>query len=147
MAMQERRASITWHGDLQTGNGDLEVGSGAFPKLNLTFSARTESAGGMTSPEELIAAAHATCYAMVLANMLKQETGNAPDAFEVTAVCSLDRVEGALKITGMDLSVKANVPGIDAAKLKEMAATAEQRCPVSNAIRGNVPVTVSTSTG
>lgn len=147
MAMQERRASITWHGDLQTGNGDLEVGSGAFPKVNVTFSARTESAGGETSPEELIAAAHATCYAMVLANMLKQETGSAPDAFDVTAVCSLDRVEGALKITGMDLSVKANVPGVDAAKLKELANTAEARCPVSNAIRNNVPVTVNATLG
>ena len=143
MAMQERRASITWHGDLQSGNGDLEVESGAFPKLNLTFSARTEAANGKTSPEELIAAAHATCYAMVLANMLKQETGAAPDAFTVTAACSLDRVEGALKITGMELTVKAAVPGMDAAKFKELANTAEGRCPVSNAIRNNVPVTVN----
>jgi osmotically inducible protein OsmC len=143
MAMQQRRASITWHGDLQSGNGDLEVESGALQKLNVTFSARTESAGGKTSPEELLAAAHATCYAMVLANMLKQETGNAPDAFDVTAVCSLDRVEGALKITGMDLRVKANVPGMDGAKFQEFATTAELRCPVSNPIRNNVPDTVN----
>lgn len=145
MAMQERRATITWRGDLRDGAGELEVASGAFPKLPMTFSARTEAPDGKTSPEELIAAAHATCYAMVLANMLKTDTGSAPDEFQVTAVCSLDRVEGGLKITGMDLSVRATLPGMDAGKFNELATTAEQRCPVSNALRNNVPITVNAS--
>lgn len=145
----DRKAHVTWNGSLLEGSGTIDSStSGAIGELSVSWKARsTDEAGGSTSPEELIAAAHATCYAMVLANMLKQETGSAPDAFDVTAVCSLDRVEGALKITGMDLSVKANVPGVDAAKLKELANTAEARCPVSNAIRNNVPVTVNATLG
>jgi osmotically inducible protein OsmC len=141
MAMTERQADIVWQGDLQTGAGRLRVASGAFPQLDVTFSARTEAPDGMTSPEELIAAAHATCYSMAFSNTLKQN-GTPPERLEVTAVCSLDRVEGALTITGMALRARGLVPGIDAAKFQELAQTAEQRCPVSNALRNNVPITV-----
>ena len=134
------RAQVVWTGNLTDGSGRLSVGSNAFPEQEVTFSARTEKQEG-TTPEELIAAAHATCYSMAFANTLKQ-AGSPPDKLEVTAVCSLDRVEGGLKIVGMELSVRGTVPGIDAAQFEELARTGEQRCPVSNALRGNVDITV-----
>jgi len=139
MPVMERRADIVWEDDLQTGGGRLSVASGAFPELPMTFAARTESAGGKTSPEELIAAAHATCYAMALSNTLKQQA-SAPERLDVSASCTLDRVEGALKITTMAITVRGRVPGIDDARFRELAALAEQRCPVSNALRNNVEI-------
>jgi osmotically inducible protein OsmC len=143
MPLNQRRASITWKGNLNEGSGTLRVGSNAFPEQHMTFSARTEKQEG-TTPEELIAAAHATCYAMVLANMLKQ-AGNTAESIDVTAVCTLERVEGGLKITQMDLDVKGNVPGMEASQFNDLAQTAETRCPVSNAIRNNVQVSVNAS--
>jgi|FLYL01.1.fsa_nt_gi osmotically inducible protein OsmC len=144
MALQERKATCVWEGDLRAGAGRLRVGSGAFPELPVTFSARTEAADGKTSPEELIAAAHATCYAMAFSNTLAQ-AGKPPERLEVEAVCSLDRVEGGLKITTMRLTVRGRVPGAEAGEFRELAATAEQRCPVSNALRGNVDIQVEAS--
>jgi osmotically inducible protein OsmC len=142
MALAERRATISWRGALRDGSGQLEVASGAFPTQEMTFSARSEGADGKTSPEELIAAAHATCYAMAFSNTLANDGGHAPDQLDVSADCALDRVEGALKITTMRLTVRGKVSGIDDAKFKELASLAEQRCPVSNALRNNVQVTL-----
>ena len=142
MAMAERRAQISWQGDLRGGSGQLEVASGAFPAQTMTFAARSEGADGKTSPEELIAAAHATCYAMAFSNTLKTDGGAAPDRLDVSAVCALDRVDGGLKITTMDLTVRGTVAGMDDARFKELARTAEQRCPVSNALRNNVEIRV-----
>jgi osmotically inducible protein OsmC len=141
MPMAERRATIVWRGDLRGGSGALTVESGAFPEQQMTFSARTEGADGKTSPEELIAAAHATCYSMAFSNLLATEA-SAPERLEVTATCGLDRVEGALKITTMQLRVRGRVPGLDDARFKELAAKAERRCPVSNALRNNVQISV-----
>lgn len=140
MAMAQRRAQIVWEGDLRGGSGQLDVASGAFPAQTMTFSARSEGADGKTSPEELIAAAHATCYAMAFSNTLTTEGGVAPERLEVTAICALDRVTDGLKITTMDLTVRGRVPGIDGARFKELAEMAEQRCPVSNALRNNVQI-------
>lgn len=140
MAVAERSASIVWHGDLREGSGELQLASGAMPTQTMTFSARTEGAERKTSPEELIAAAHATCYAMSLANTLKTETGAAPDRLEVSAACVLDRVEGGLKITTMRLRARAAAAGLDAARFQDLAATAERRCPVSNALRASVQI-------
>jgi osmotically inducible protein OsmC len=141
--LNQRRADITWKGDLTDGSGKLRVGSNAFPEQTMTFSNRTEKQEG-TTPEELIAGALATCYVMVLANMMKQ-AGNPADTLDVGAVVSLDRVEGGLKITDATLTVKGTAPGFDAAKFKQIAQTAEQKCPVANALRGNVNVTVDAS--
>lgn len=138
MPMMQRTADVVWEGDLR-GEGRLRVESSAFPELPVTFAARTETAGGKTSPEELIAAAHATCYAMAFSNTLAQQA-TAPERLEVSAVCSLDRVEGALKITGVDLTARGKVAGIDQRRFDELAQIAEQRCPVSNALRGNVEI-------
>lgn len=139
MAMAERRADVTWEGDLRSGSGRLRPGSGAFPEQTVTFPARTEKADGKTSPEELIAAAHATCFAMAFSNTLAQN-GTPPERLDVSAVCSLDRADGGLKITAMELSVRGTVPGLDGGKFEELARTAEQRCPVSNALRGNLDI-------
>ncbi len=139
MAIAERRAEIVWQGELQTGSGRLSVGSKAFPDQEMSFGARTGDQAQRTNPEELIAAAHATCYAMAFSNALKQADAP-PQELRVTAVCALDRVEGALKITTMELSVLGRVPGIDQAKFEEVAKQAEARCPVSNALRGNVEI-------
>ncbi len=139
MPVMERRADVIWEGDLQTGAGRLTVGSGAFPELPMTFAARTESADGKTSPEELIAAAHAACYAMAFSNTLKQQA-SAPERLEVSALCTLDRVEGGLKIITMDITVRGRVSGIDDSRFRELAGLAEQRCPVSNALRNNVDI-------
>ena len=144
MALKENRAEITWEGNLMEGQGRLKVDSGAFPELTLTFAARTEGREKQTNPEELIAAAHATCYAMVLANMLNQN-GTAATRLNVAARSTLDRVEGGLKITAMQLTVRGNVPNLNAADFERIAAEGEQKCPVSNALRGNVEITVDAS--
>jgi lipoyl-dependent peroxiredoxin len=142
MALAERRATVAWQGGLRDGSGTLEVASGAFPAQTLTFAARSEGADGKTSPEELIAAAHATCYAMAFSNTLANDGGQAPERLDITAVCTLDRIEGGLKITTMHLTVRGRVAGMDNAKFAELAKTAEQRCPVSNALRNNVQISV-----
>ena len=139
MALQERRADITWTGDLK-GDGKLTVGSGVFRDLPVDFSARTESPKGKTSPEELIAAAHATCYAMAFSHALAT-AGTPAERLQVTAVCSLDRKpEGGLKITGMNLNVRGWVRGLNQQRFQQLAKEAEGACPVSNALRNNVDI-------
>lgn len=140
MALQQRQASVFWIGDIN-GKGTVTVGSGALPPFPVDFAARTEAPGGKTSPEELIAAAHATCYAMAFSNALAK-AGNPPERLNIQATCSLDRTEAGLKITSMDLDVRGRVAGLDQARFQELATLAEQACPVSNALRNNVHVTV-----
>lgn len=141
MALIQQKATITWSGTLREGSGELSVASGAFPDQQMTFKARTEGGEKLTTPEELIAAAHATCYVMVLSNLLTQNE-TPPGTLDVSAVCTLDRVDGALKITEMLLSVSGTVAGVKAADFERLAQEAEQRCPVSNALRGNVNIQV-----
>jgi osmotically inducible protein OsmC len=131
----ERRAEVIWQGNLTQGNGRLKVGSGAFGEQPITWAARIERPDGKTSPEELIAAAHAGCYAMALSNTLN-ESGSPPEQLTVNAVCTLDQ----LKITTMKLEVQGRVPGIDEAAFQQAAQKAEQLCPVSNALRNNVQI-------
>jgi osmotically inducible protein OsmC len=131
----ERRAEVIWQGNLTQGNGRLKVGSGAFGEQAITWAARTERSDGKTSPEELIAAAHAGCYAMALSHTLNQG-GTPPEQLTVNAVCTLDQG----KITTMNLDVQGKVPGMDAAAFQEAAQKAEQSCPVSNALRNNVQI-------
>lgn len=139
MALKESKAQITWDGGLQDGSGRLKVDSGAFPELTVTFAARTGDVEGTTNPEELIAGAHATCYAMALSNALGQQ-GNPPERLEISAVASLERTEAGLKISAMDLSVRGTVPGLSGDEFREIAEKAEKACPVSNALRGNVEI-------
>ncbi len=141
MAAAQSRAEVTWQGDLARGRGDVRVESGAFPEQPITWGARIQRMRDMTSPEELLAAAHAGCYAMALANTLAQ-AGSPPTRLDVTATCAFDQVSGKFKITTMELEVQGEVPGLDQARFEELARQGEQNCPVSNALRNNVEIRV-----
>ena len=144
MPVALREAEICWEGPLGGGAGRLTSGSGALNKLGVTWASRTERPEGRTSPEELIAAAHASCFAMALALVLG---GNRtpPERLAVKATCTLDEVDGAPRITTIELAVRAQVPGLEAADLKRMIESAGDLCPVSNALRGNVMITCAAS--
>ena len=142
MPNAERRAQVVWEGDLMKGHGTIaSTSSGALQNLPVTWASRTERPDGKTSPEELIAAAHAECYAMGLAHSLAQ-SGTPATKLDVNAVCTLQLSASGLKIQSMDLTVNGNVPGIDAATFEKAAQTAEQNCPVSNALRNNLEIHV-----
>jgi osmotically inducible protein OsmC len=141
MPIALREAEIVWDGPLASGAGTLTSGSGALSELPVTWASRTERADGKTSPEELIAAAHASCFAMALSLVLG-ENKTPPERVTVNAACTLDEVEGAPRITTVELTVRADVPGTEAAELERMVEQAADLCPVSNALRGNVEITV-----
>jgi osmotically inducible protein OsmC len=137
----ERRAHATWDGDLRSGSGRFDVGSGAIGGQEVTFASRFEDSGGKTSPEELIAAAHATCLSMALANGLAQ-AGHPPTRLETNAVAILDQRESGFRITSMRLTVRGQVDGIDEDAFRAAAEEAKVGCPVSNALVGNVEITL-----
>lgn len=138
----QRHAEAVWEHDLLKGKGTVKSGTGAFAAMPVTWVARTEQPGGLTSPEELLAAAHASCYAMAFSATLGRNQ-HPPERLRVTATATFDKVGDGWKVTKMDLVVHGKVPGLDAAKFAELAQTAEKGCPISNAIRGNVAVTVN----
>ena len=142
MAIAERTAEATWEGNLTQGKGTFTTGSGALGTQAVTWASRTEDPNGRTSPEELIAAAQAACYAMAFSNTLNS-AGTPPERLVVTATCALDRVDGKPKITTMRLDVHGKVQGLDQAGFESAARTAEQGCPVANALRDNVQITVN----
>ena len=138
MANVERRAHVVWEGNLAEGSGRLTEGdSGALNEAPVTFASRTGSPEGQTSPEELMASAHATCYAMALSNTLA-ERDTPPERLTVDAMCTLD--DEQLKITTVDIDVRGEVPGIGDDDFQSAVQEAERLCPVSNAIRGNVEI-------
>jgi osmotically inducible protein OsmC len=143
MAMADRRAEATWAGNLIEGGGTLDlVSSGVASSLPITWASRTEKADGRTSPEELLAAAHASCYAMAFSATLARG-GTPPERLHVTAVVSLNPKEGGgVEVTDSALTVTGTVPGLDQAGFQEAAEAGEQGCPISNAIRNNVAITV-----
>ena len=140
MTIAQRQARVVWEGTLASGAGTVSSGSGAL-ELPVTWAARTERPDGKTSPEELIAGAHASCFAMALALVLGEDHVS-PERLRVTALCTLDEVDGAPRITGVDLAVLARAPGLDKPGLERSVATAAELCPVSNALRGNVDITM-----
>jgi lipoyl-dependent peroxiredoxin len=142
--MAQRKASVIWERDLLRGSGSVTAGSGAFQDLDVTWKSRTEDSGGKTSPEELLAAAHASCYAMALSAALSRNR-TPPDRLEAVAVCSFEQVGGGWKVTHSELTVKGRVSGLDGAKFQEIALEAETSCPISNAIRNNVEIKLSAS--
>ena len=136
--MADRRASATWQGDLFEGKGAVSaLSSGLFTDADVTWAARTEESGGKTSPEELIAAAHAACFGMAFSNELSSR-GHRPDRLQIEATCSFEGGE----VTTMALEVTAEVPGVDEGAFREALSAAEGSCPVSNALRGNVDIKV-----
>ena len=141
MATAERRADVVWNGNLQSGSGTFDLASsGTWTGANVTWASRTERSSGKTSPEELIAAAHASCFAMALSNVLA-EGGNDAEELNISAVCTFDFDQ--VKITTMVLDVHGRVPGLDAEGFQQAVEQAEQGCPVSNALRGNLDVQVN----
>jgi lipoyl-dependent peroxiredoxin len=144
MATAERRAEVVWEGDLPRGNGRFTVGSGAFDEQAVTWASRTERSDGKTSPEELIAAAHGSCFAMALSNVLA-EGGTPPERLEITAVCTFDVDE--VKVSSSTLDIRGYVPGMDVEDFQNAVEQAEQGCPVSNALRGNVEMQVNATLG
>jgi len=140
MAMATRVATVSWMGDL-SGSGDLTLeSSGVLTATPVTWASRAEAPEGRTSPEELLAAAHATCYAMAFSNYLAKDGGVTAESLKVRAECDLDRLDGGLKVTTMRLQVRGVVPGLDEAGFAKLATEAEEKCPISNAIRGNVQI-------
>lgn len=137
--MADRTARAVWHGDLFSGNGTVSaVTTGLFTDAAVTWASRTEDAGGKTSPEELLAAAHAACFCMALSNELSSR-GHPPAGLEAQATCTFTPGKG---ITTMAINVVADVPGVDEAGFREGLDAAIGSCPVSNALRGNVDIQV-----
>jgi lipoyl-dependent peroxiredoxin len=139
---QVRRAAVNWKGDLATGAGTLTAAtSGAFSKIPVTWASRTESADGHTSPEELLASAHASCYSMAFSSDLTK-AGFKPDSLDVSSEVTFDRVDGKWTVVSSKLTVHGRVPGLDQKKFAEIAAGAKDGCPISRAIAGNVALSV-----
>jgi lipoyl-dependent peroxiredoxin len=131
--MAERSASVTWQGDLMSGHGEIdEVPSGAFGPLQVTWSARAEDSNGKTSPEELLAAAHATCFAMALSHGLAQ-SGHAPERLQTSSTVTFVPGTG---VTRSALTAVGSVPGIDEEQFQAAAEDAKENCPVSKALGG-----------
>jgi osmotically inducible protein OsmC len=129
----DRRAQVTWRGDLMSGSGTIDsVTSGVFGGLGVSWSSRSEEPGGKTSPEELIAAAHATCFSMALSNGLAKG-GHAPEQLDTSATVTFQPGEGITKIA---LSVEGRVPGLSEDDFHAAAEDAKQNCPVSKALAG-----------
>jgi lipoyl-dependent peroxiredoxin len=135
----DRTAHVTWQGSLLDGGGTIDsVGSGAFGPLDVTWSSRAEEPAGKTSPEELLAAAHAACYSMALSSGLAK-AGTPPEQLSTSATVTFQPGEG---ITHIALQVRARVPGIDADAFQEQAEAAKTGCPVSQALRGGPEITL-----
>jgi len=132
----ESSATTVWQGSLTEGSGNTAPSSGAFPGVEVTWASRTERAAGKTSPEELLAAAHASCYCMALSHELS-EAGNPPDRLEATSTVGFVPGEG---VTGSHIVVKGRVPGIDQATFEDAAQSAGKNCPISSAL--SVEITV-----
>src|SRR5438309_8374024 len=130
------RADATWEGDLMSGGGRVKPESGAFGELPITWAARAERQHGKTSPEELIAAAHAACYSMAFSNGLAK-AGHHPERLSTTA--EVEFVPGT-GITTITLSVRGHIHGIEAGEFQKLAQEAKDGCPVSQALKGNVKI-------
>ena len=145
MANAERRAHVVWEEDLPSGNGRVTAGSSeVLEEAPVTWASRVEHPDGKTSPEELIAAAHASCYSMAFSNVLAQQDAP-PVRLEVEAVATFDADQ--VKITTVDLSVRGEVPGMSDEEFGAAAHEADQACPVSDALRNNVEIRLNTSLG
>jgi osmotically inducible protein OsmC len=137
-----RRASATWEGDLLSGRGVASAkSSGAFRELPVTWAARTEGPEGKTSPEELLAAAHASCFAMALSAGLARARTPA-QRLEVSARVTLDKAEAGYRVTSSVLEVRGSVKGLDSAGFDTAAQAAKDGCPISQALKGNVDLAV-----
>jgi osmotically inducible protein OsmC len=137
-----RSASATWNGDLMSGNGTVSSdSSNSFENLPVSWAARTEQPEGQTSPEELLAAAHAACFSMALSNELAS-AGTPPDELHVSAQVTFDKTDAGWAVTSSALQVLGRVPGCPPDAFRSAAETARDGCPVSKALAGNVQLSV-----
>jgi len=133
MAMAERTATTSWDGDLAHGAGAVTGASGALDALAVTWASRTERSDGKTSPEELIAAAHSSCFSMALAHELT-EAGHPPEHLKVSAKVTLDLLHGVPTVTTSELEVSGRVAGLDQMGFIQAATEAAKNCPISRAL-------------
>ena len=141
----KRQADVVWSGDLLAGSGTINyVTSGAFSRLPVTWASRTDAHNGRTSPEELIAAAHASCFSMAFSARLAKN-GTPPTTLDVKVVITYAKGDAGWKIATSTIKVKGNVPGIDLETFKTIADDAKDNCPVSVALKGNVDLVVDAS--
>ena len=137
-----RRADVNWTGDLLTGSGGVSASSSrTFTDLPVSWAARTEAPAGKTSPEELLAAAHASCYAMAFSGALARG-GTPPERLEVSAEVTFDKLDDGWRVVSSALTVRGVVPGISEADFVKAAEAAKDGCPVSVALAGNVALSV-----
>ena len=137
-----RRADAIWSGPLATGSGTVSAStSAAFADLPVTWASRTEAADGRTSPEELVAAAHASCFAMALSGALAR-AGTPPDRLDVNAEVTFDKLEAGWRIVSSALTVVGVVPGMSAEDFLAAAEATRDGCPISKALVGNVALSV-----
>ena len=138
-----RRAQAVWQGDLAKGSGQVSArSSGAFDNLAVSWAARTEEPNGKTSPEELVAAAHASCFSMALSAALGR-AGKPPERLDVTASVTFEKQDAGWRVMSSDLEVRGKVPGIDADAFRQAAEGAKDGCPISQALKGNVKLSVN----
>ena len=137
----ERTASAEWQGDLLGGSGTVSTQSGAVRDATIKWSSRAEAADENTSPEELIAAAHAACVSMALAHGLAQ-AGTPPQRIESQATSTFDQVGDGFRMTKMHLRIRGTVDGLDEDGFRKAAEDAKDNCPVSQALSDDVEVTV-----
>lgn len=136
-----REARAVWNGDLMSGSGTVSGSTGKFTDIPVSWSARTEAPGGKSSPEELLAAAHASCFAMALSADLAR-AGMKPTRLEVSSRVTFDKVADKWTVVSSELEVRGQVAGGDAAKFAQAAEGAKDNCPISRALKGNVKLTV-----
>ena len=141
-----RHAEVTWSGDLTTGSGTINYSSsGAFSRLPVTWASRTEQHNGRTSPEELLAAAHAACLSMSVASTLKKNGYN-PVQTETSATCTFASKNGdGFEISRMRLHVRCEVPDIDEATFEKLVQVADENCPVANLLRNGLEIEITTA--
>ena len=140
---EQRRAEVIWDGDLMSGHGTVSAKtSGVFSKIPLGWKARIETVPTRTNPEELLAAAHASCFAMALAHGLAQDK-HKPQKLEVSATVSFGKTDAGFRIEKSVLEVTGRVGGIDDAAFQKAAEAAKNNCPMSQALKGNVEMSVT----
>ena len=138
-----RRAEASWSGPLTTGSGTVTaVSSASFSGLPVSWAARTEASNGLTSPEELLAAAHASCYAMALSGALGR-AGTPPERLEVSAEVTFDKTDAGWRVVSSALAVRGRVPGSTEADFLVAAEATRDGCPISQALLGNVALSVT----
>ncbi len=139
---ETRHASATWSGNLTEGAGMLQyISSGAFSRMPITWGSRTEAHEGRTSPEELLAAAHASCFSMAFANQLAKN-GTIAERLDVRVDVTADKRDAGWTVLSSAIKVSGVVPGIDAETFARLADAAKDGCPISRALVGNVELSV-----